>query len=53
MSRPEKGVSALALKIIKKAVRIRIDRGEELEDILDSYPKLSQAQVDDIIMEFK
>lgn len=53
MARPIKGVSALAFKIVKKAVKIRLDRGEALDDILNSYPKLSQAQADEILEEFK
>ena len=53
MARPVKGVSALAFKIVKKAVKIRLDRGETLDDILNSYPKLSQAQADEILEEFK
>ena len=53
MARPTKGVFALAFKIVKKAVKIRLDRGETLDDILNSYPKLSQAQADEILEEFK
>ena len=53
MARPTKGISALAFKIVKKAVKIRLDRGENLDDILNSYPKLSQAQADEILEEFK
>ena len=53
MARPTKGVSALAFKIVKKAVKIRLDRGETLNDILNSYPKLSQAQANEILEEFK
>lgn len=53
MERPIKGVSALAFKVIKKAIKIRLDRGEDLDEILESYPKLSQAQVDDATEEFK
>lgn len=37
-------ISAMAFKIVKSAVRIRLERGEELEDILASYPKLSTEQ---------
>lgn len=29
------------LRIIIRAVQIRLDRGEDLEDILDSYPDLT------------
>ena len=53
MARPTKGISALAFKIVKKAVKIRLDRGETLDDILNSYPKLSQAQANEILEEFK
>lgn len=52
MARPTKGVSALALKIIKKAVKIRLDRGEDLNEIVESYTKLSQSQADEILAEF-
>lgn len=52
MARPTKGVSALAFKVIKKAVKIRLARGEELEDIVASYTKLSQEQADEIFAEF-
>lgn len=38
-------VSKMAFKIVKSAVRIRLERGEELEDILASYPKLSAEQI--------
>lgn len=53
MARPVKGVSALAFKIVKKAIKIRIDRGEEFDEILESYPKLSQSQADEAYEEFK
>lgn len=46
-------VSAMAFKIVKSAVQIRLDRGETLDDILNSYPKLSQAQANEILEEFK
>lgn len=53
MARPVKGISPLAFKIIKKAVKIRINRGEELEEIVESYTKLSQAQADELLEDFK
>lgn len=37
-------VTNTAYKIIKKAVIVRIKKGEEIESILDSYPKLSTGQ---------
>lgn len=46
-------VSQMAFKIVKSAVRIRLERGEALDDILNSYPKLSQAQANEILEEFK
>lgn len=46
-------VSAMAFKIVKSAVRIRLERGEMLDEILASYPKLSQAQADEVLEEFK
>lgn len=53
MSRPTKGVSALAFRIIKRATKIRLNRGEQLEDIVDSYNKLSQAQADELAETYK
>ena len=46
-------VSQMAFKIVKSAVRIRLERGEALDYILNSYPKLSQAQANEILEEFK
>ena len=46
-------VSQMAFKIVKSAVRIRLERSEALDDILNSYPKLSQAQANEILEEFK
>lgn len=40
-------VSALGFKVIKNAIKIRLDRGESLEEILATYPKLSTAQVEE------
>ena len=37
-------VTNTAYKIIKKAIIIRLKKGENIEDILDSYPKLSEGQ---------
>ena len=35
---------SLKLKIILKAVQIRLDRGEELDEILDSYKNLTDEE---------
>ena len=32
------------MRIMVKAVKIRLGRGEELEDILSSYPKLTEEE---------
>lgn len=37
-------VTAIAYKIIKKAVILRVSRGEDVIKVLDSYPKLSDSQ---------
>lgn len=48
------GVSELALKIIKKAIKIRLDNGEDtLENLVAIYTKLSPEQAAAIIEEFK
>lgn len=42
-------VNELGFKIIYNAVRIRMSRGEELENIIASYPKLSEEQRQQLI----
>lgn len=37
-------VSSMAFKIVNSAVKIRLDRGEILDEIMESYPKLSGEQ---------
>ena len=37
-------VTNTAYKIIEKAIIIRLKKNENLEDILNSYPKLSDGQ---------
>lgn len=44
-------VTKSGYKIIKKAVIIRLKKGEFVDDILLSYPKLSEAQVEQLIDE--
>jgi len=46
-------VTAFQLKVVKKAIAIRIKNGEELEDILASYTKLSDEQKDEIRTEYQ
>lgn len=48
------GVSELALKIIKKAIKIRLDAGEDtLENLVAIYTKLSPEQAAAILEEFR
>ena len=44
-------VSTLTYKTIKKAVIIRLKRGEEFNDIIESYPKLSDKQKAQMLVE--
>lgn len=44
-------VSKSALRIIKRAVEIRLERGEEIHEIVNSYPRLSDEQKQQIINE--
>ena len=44
-------VSQLVYKTIKKAVIIRVNRGEDVYVVLNSYPKLSEAQREQMITE--
>lgn len=45
-------ITAFQLKIVKKAIAIRVKNGEALEDILDSYTKLSDEQKEEIRSEY-
>ena len=42
----------LQLKIIKRAVSLRVNAGEDLDSILASYSKLSQEEVEEIKKEY-
>lgn len=44
-------VSNLTYKTIKKAVIIRIKRGEEVSEVIASYPKLSDKQKAQMLLE--
>lgn len=39
-------LSKIAMNVMTRAVRYRLKDGEELEDILVSYPRLSDAEKD-------
>lgn len=44
-------VSALTYKTIKKAVIIRVRRGEDVNEVINSYPKLSDKQKAQMLLE--
>lgn len=46
-------VTATAYKIIKKAVILRIKHGEDVIDVIDSYPKLSDTQRAQMLVELE
>lgn len=45
-------ISDASYRIIKKAIALRLSRGEELSNILESYPKLSEEQKEQLLSEF-
>lgn len=45
-------VSTVGLRIIKRAVKIRVADGESIDDIIASYPKLSDAQAAELKAEY-
>lgn len=38
-------MTPLQLKIIQKAVQIRVNRGEDIDEVLESYTKLSSEEM--------
>lgn len=46
-------VTNAAYKIIKKAVILRIKRGEVAVEVIDSYPKLSDVQRAQMLLELE
>ena len=46
-------MSPLQLKVIYNACVIRLGRGEDIETILDSYPKLSQEEREQLTAQLK
>lgn len=46
-------VTNIAYKIIKKAVILRINRGENPIEVIDSYPKLSDTQRAKMLLELE
>jgi hypothetical protein len=46
-------VTATAYKIIKKAVILRIKHGENAVEVIDSYPRLSDTQRAQMLLELE
>lgn len=46
-------VTNAAYKIIKKAVILRVKRGEPAVEVIDSYPKLSDTQRAQMLIELQ
>ncbi len=46
-------VTNAAYRIIKKAVILRIKHGEDVIEVIDSYPKLSDVQRAQMLVELK
>lgn len=46
-------LSNIQKNIIIKAARIRMDRGEKVEKILESYPRLTDADKTEILAEIR
>mgnify|MGYP001029404516 CR=1 FL=1 len=46
-------LSNIQKNIIIKAARIRMDRGEKVEEILESYPRLTDADKAEILAEIR
>jgi len=46
-------VTKAAYRIIKKAVILRINHGEDAVEVIDSYPKLSDTQRAQMLLELE
>lgn len=46
-------VTAMAYKIIKKAVILRVKRGEDAIEVINDYPKLSDTQRAKMLLELE
>lgn len=46
-------VTKSAYNIIKKAVIIRVKRGEDINEVISSYPKLSDKQAAQLLVELE
>ena len=46
-------LSNIQKNIIIKAARIRMERGEKVEEILESYPRLTKEEREEILAEIR
>ena len=46
-------LSNILKNIMVKAVRIRMENGEELEKILESYPRITKEEREEILAEIR
>lgn len=46
-------VSSAVYKIVLKAAKIRVDNGEDMKEVVESYNKLSQEQQKQLLNDLK
>lgn len=46
------GLTGAAYRIVKRAITVRIENGEDIETVVRHYTKLSEEQIQELINEF-
>lgn len=46
------GLTGAAYRIVKRAITVRIEKGENVETVVRHYTKLSEEQMQELINEF-
>lgn len=46
------GLTGAAYRIVKRAITVRIEKGEDVETVVRHYTKLSEEQMQELINEF-
>ena len=46
------GLTGAAYRIVKRAITVRIEKGEDVETVVRHYAKLSEEQMQELINEF-
>lgn len=46
------GLTGAAYRIVKRAIVVRIEKGEDVETVVRHYTKLSEEQMQELINEF-